>query len=85
MNLPPQLPPTPPPQKRRWWRLVAVAVAIGIGVGYVAAYVDIPYYTLGPGPAKVHLRVKFNWDMKQINDVIARIPGASEAAGPYYA
>ena len=36
-------------------------------------------YHVGPGPAKVHLRVKFNWDMKQINDVIARIPGASEA------
>jgi len=35
-------------------------------------------YHLGPGPAKVHLRVKFNWDMKQINDVIARMPGASE-------
>jgi N-acetylated-alpha-linked acidic dipeptidase len=35
-------------------------------------------YHAGPGPAKVHLRVKFNWDMKQINDVIARIPGASE-------
>ena len=35
-------------------------------------------YHLGPGPAKVHLRVKFNWDMKQINDVIAKIPGASE-------
>jgi len=36
-------------------------------------------YHAGPGPAKVHLRLKFNWDMKQINDVIARIPGASEA------
>ena len=35
-------------------------------------------YHVGPGPAKVHLRVKFNWDMKEINDVIARIPGASE-------
>jgi N-acetylated-alpha-linked acidic dipeptidase len=35
-------------------------------------------YHVGPGPAKVHLRVKFDWDMKQINDVIARIPGASE-------
>jgi N-acetylated-alpha-linked acidic dipeptidase len=35
-------------------------------------------YHLGPGPAKVHLRLKFNWDLKQINDVIARIPGASE-------
>jgi N-acetylated-alpha-linked acidic dipeptidase len=36
-------------------------------------------YHVGPGPAKVHLRVKFNWDMKQINDVVARIPGGSEA------
>src|SRR5438874_3040790 len=36
-------------------------------------------YHLGPGPAKIHLKLKFNWDMKQINDVIARIPGASEA------
>ena len=36
-------------------------------------------YHVGPGPAKVRLRLKFNWDMKQINDVIARIPGASEA------
>jgi N-acetylated-alpha-linked acidic dipeptidase len=35
-------------------------------------------YHVGPGPAKVHLKLKFNWDMKQINDVIARIPGASE-------
>jgi N-acetylated-alpha-linked acidic dipeptidase len=35
-------------------------------------------YHVGPGPAKVHLRVKFNWDMKQINNVIAKIPGASE-------
>jgi N-acetylated-alpha-linked acidic dipeptidase len=35
-------------------------------------------YHVGPGPAKVHLRLKFNWDMKQINDVIAKIPGASE-------
>ena len=36
-------------------------------------------YHVGPGPAKVHLRLKFNWDMKQINDVIARIPGGAEA------
>ena len=33
-------------------------------------------YHLGPGPAKVHLRVKANWDIKPINDVIVRIPGA---------
>jgi N-acetylated-alpha-linked acidic dipeptidase len=32
-------------------------------------------YHIGPGPAKVHLRVRFNWDTKTIYDVIARIPG----------
>ena len=36
-------------------------------------------YHVGPGPAKIRLKVKFNWDMKQINDVIARIPGSSES------
>ena len=35
-------------------------------------------YHIGPGPAKVHLGVRFNWDLKPINDVIAKIPGASE-------
>src|SRR6202789_2701914 len=34
-------------------------------------------YFIGPGPAKVHLKVSFNWDMKTINDVIARIPGST--------
>ena len=34
-------------------------------------------YHVGPGPAKVHLKVKANWDMKQINDIIAKIPGSS--------
>jgi len=33
-------------------------------------------YRLGPGPAKVHLKLKFNWDRKPIYDVIARIPGS---------
>jgi N-acetylated-alpha-linked acidic dipeptidase len=32
-------------------------------------------YHVGPGPAKVHLRVGFNWDTKTIYNVIARIPG----------
>jgi N-acetylated-alpha-linked acidic dipeptidase len=35
----------------------------------------IPYHA-GPGPAKVHLIAKFNWDMKTLYDVIARIPGS---------
>jgi N-acetylated-alpha-linked acidic dipeptidase len=33
-------------------------------------------YRFGPGPAKVHLKLKFNWDQKRLYDVIARIPGA---------
>jgi N-acetylated-alpha-linked acidic dipeptidase len=35
-------------------------------------------YHVGPGPAKVHLKVKFNWDMKPLYDVIAKIPGSTE-------
>jgi N-acetylated-alpha-linked acidic dipeptidase len=35
----------------------------------------LPYH-VGPGPAKVHLKVAFNWDVKPVYDVIARIPGA---------
>jgi N-acetylated-alpha-linked acidic dipeptidase len=35
----------------------------------------LPYH-IGPGPAKVHLRLKFNWDLKPIYDTIARIPGS---------
>ena len=35
-------------------------------------------YHVGPGPAKVHLKVSFNWDIKPIYDVIARIPGAEQ-------
>jgi N-acetylated-alpha-linked acidic dipeptidase len=33
-------------------------------------------YHLGPGPAQVHLRVKSNWDLKTLYDVIARISGS---------
>jgi N-acetylated-alpha-linked acidic dipeptidase len=33
-------------------------------------------YRLGPGPAKVHLKVKANWDIKTIYDVIVKIPGS---------
>jgi N-acetylated-alpha-linked acidic dipeptidase len=32
-------------------------------------------YHVGPGPAKVHLKVECSWDTKTINDIIARIPG----------
>ena len=33
-------------------------------------------YHIGPGPAKVHLKVAFNWDIKPIYDVIFKIPGS---------
>jgi N-acetylated-alpha-linked acidic dipeptidase len=37
----------------------------------------IPYH-VGPGETKVHLVVESNWDIKEVNDIIARIPGSSE-------
>lgn len=33
-------------------------------------------YRLGPGPARVHLKVAFNWDLKPAYNVIATIRGA---------
>jgi N-acetylated-alpha-linked acidic dipeptidase len=33
-------------------------------------------YRLGPGPAKAHLKLAFNWDLKPLYDVIVRIPGS---------
>ena len=34
-------------------------------------------YRIGPGPAKVHLKVRSNWDLKPLYDVIARVPGSA--------
>jgi N-acetylated-alpha-linked acidic dipeptidase len=34
-------------------------------------------YRLGAGPAKVHLKIAFNWDTKPLYDVIAKIPGST--------
>jgi N-acetylated-alpha-linked acidic dipeptidase len=33
-------------------------------------------YHIGPGPAKVHLKVVSNWDLKPVNDVIATMRGS---------
>lgn len=33
-------------------------------------------YHLGPGPTKVHLKLEFNWDLKPLYNVIAKIPGS---------
>ncbi len=32
-------------------------------------------YHVGPGPARVHMRLKFNWDLVPAYNVIARLPG----------
>jgi N-acetylated-alpha-linked acidic dipeptidase len=34
-------------------------------------------YRMGPGPARVHLKVAANWDTKPLYDVIARITGSA--------
>jgi N-acetylated-alpha-linked acidic dipeptidase len=33
-------------------------------------------YKVGPGPARVHLKITSNWDLKPVNDVIAEMPGS---------
>lgn len=33
-------------------------------------------YHIGPGPAKVHIKLEFNWNLVPIHDVIARMPGS---------
>jgi len=35
-------------------------------------------YHFGPGPAKVHLKLAFNWDTKPVLDVIATMKGSTE-------
>ena len=35
-------------------------------------------YHCGPGPAKVHLKLEFSWDMVPIRDVIATLKGSGE-------
>jgi N-acetylated-alpha-linked acidic dipeptidase len=34
-------------------------------------------YHLGPGKTVVHLKLAFNWDIKPIYDIIARVPGST--------
>ena len=33
-------------------------------------------YHVGPSKDKVHLKLEFNWDLKQLYDVIAKLPGS---------
>ena len=34
-------------------------------------------YHIGPGPAKVHLKLAFNWDLKPVHDVVAQLKGST--------
>ena len=34
-------------------------------------------YHFGPGPARVHMKLTFNWDRARLYDVIARLPGST--------
>lgn len=34
-------------------------------------------YKIGPGPAKVHLKLAFHWNLVKINDVVARLQGST--------
>lgn len=33
-------------------------------------------YHIGPGKTKVHLKLAFNWDIKPLHDVVAKLPGS---------
>lgn len=33
-------------------------------------------YHVGPGPAKVHMKLEFNWELTPVHNVIARMPGS---------
>jgi len=37
----------------------------------------IPYH-LGPGPTRVHMKLSFDWQVRPLYDVIARIPGRTD-------
>jgi N-acetylated-alpha-linked acidic dipeptidase len=34
-------------------------------------------YRIGPGPARVHLKIAFDWTLKRVHNVIARLPGTT--------
>jgi len=34
-------------------------------------------YRIGPGPARVHLKLAFDWSLKRVHNVIARLPGTT--------
>ena len=37
-------------------------------------------YRIGPGPARVHMKLTFDWSLKRVHNVIARLPGSTYPA-----
>ena len=37
-------------------------------------------YRTGPGPARVHMKLAFDWSLKRVHNVIARLPGSTYPA-----
>ncbi|HET8835079.1 MAG TPA: M28 family peptidase, partial [Gemmatimonadales bacterium] len=56
-------------------RPLLAAIGGRVAPGGWAGGLPITYH-VGPGPAKAHLRLRFNWRMVPTYDVVARIPGA---------
>jgi N-acetylated-alpha-linked acidic dipeptidase len=70
--------PTIPVQPLSWADAQPLLAAIG-GRAAPADWVGgLPItYHIGPGPARVHLKLRSDWRLVPIHDVIARIPGAT--------
>jgi len=70
--------PTIPVQPLSWADAQPLLAAIGGRAVPVAWAGALPItYHVGPGPARVHLKLRFNWRLVPAYDVIARIPGAT--------
>ncbi len=70
--------PTIPVQPLSWADAQPLLAAIG-GRAVPAAWAGgLPItYHLGPGPARVHLKLRFDWRLVPAYDVVARIPGSA--------
>ena len=69
--------PTIPVQPLSWADAQPLLAAIGgrpAPAGWAGA-LPITYH-VGPGPARVHLKLRFDWRLAPAYDIVARIPGA---------
>lgn len=69
--------PTIPVQPLSWADAQPLLAAIGGRPAPASWMGGLPItYHVGPGPARVHLKLRFDWRLAPAYDVIARIPGA---------